>query len=427
MSSINPGPVPDPIVFPDYRLRRPLRVLSTPSLLAPYLPAILKSGPPALVQRIIAILLLFNIRSFPLFWHIRVFLPAVWARFKARPSIHPLLPWISSSKHATTQPGTSPALRLDALPLGKDIFNDVETYTCRAWPDDCDWNLHVSNSAYSRALDYARMSFLSSRILRFHFDGGWMALGGAALTFHKEIPFMAKYEIRMQVASWDDKWFYVLARFVSPAKGHARTRQAGVRKRSRSAQNLKAMLIDVAQPQGKPPVRPPKPDEEQEAGLQEGEVEQSLEGRTIYATAVSRYCFKSGRRTIPPWLVVATSGYGTFASTRSNWERAEGLRRNILSREQAKYQSKHGKAMPRDGIIEGGGHRKAGIMSVYDPARAEGVGKEDNRGLGAWQDKASWNLGEFEERRLRGLEEVRTIVGGVLPSSGSAALSISRS
>lgn len=46
----------------------------------------------------------------------------------------------------------------------------------------------------------------------------------------------------------------------------------------------------------------------------------------LYCTAVSRYVFKSGRKTIPPWLVIATSGYGTYASTRANWDK---VRANI--------------------------------------------------------------------------------------------------
>jgi len=34
-----------------------------------------------------------------------------------------------------------------------------------------------------------------------------------------------------------------------------------------------------------------------------------------------RYCFKAGRKTIPPWFAIATSGYGTYASTRTNWDK----------------------------------------------------------------------------------------------------------
>jgi len=33
-----------------------------------------------------------------------------------------------------------------------------------------------------------------------------MALGGAALAFHKEIPALSKFEVKMNVEAWDDKW-----------------------------------------------------------------------------------------------------------------------------------------------------------------------------------------------------------------------------
>lgn len=130
------------------------------------------------------------------------------------------------------------------------------------------------------------------------------------------------------------------------------------------------------------------------------------------------YCFKSGRKTIPPWFVIATSGYGAYASTRSNWERAESLRREVQARASAKHLQEKGTPLPRDGYLNEGSHRKHGILTFYDPARPEGAGKEDDRGLGAWQDKSSWHLSEFEERRLEGLEELKKL-GAVLPSAST--------
>lgn len=126
-------------------------------------------------------------------------------------------------------------------------------------------------------------------------------------------------------------------------------------------------------------------------------------------------CFKSGRKTIPPWFIVATSGYGAYASTRSNWERAESLRREVQSRAAEKHKQEKGTALPRDGYLNEGSHRQFGLLTLYDPSRPEGAGKEDERGLGAWQDKSSWHLSEFEERRLKGLEELKEL-GALLPS-----------
>lgn len=52
------------------------------------------------------------------------------------------------------------------------------------------------------------MTHLSDRFLQMHFDGGWMALGGAAFSFHAEIPALSPYEVHMSVGGWDEKWIY---------------------------------------------------------------------------------------------------------------------------------------------------------------------------------------------------------------------------
>lgn len=140
-------------------------------------------------------------------WHIRVFSNAIIMREKCRPSVHPLLFWIRSNKVITTTPGVSPRLRLDAIPIGKDVFTDKDIMKFRANFDDCDWNMHLSNSSYAKVLDYNRISFLASRFMRAHFDGSHFALGGAAYIFHAEIPILAKYQVETSIGSWDDKWF----------------------------------------------------------------------------------------------------------------------------------------------------------------------------------------------------------------------------
>ncbi|PWN36733.1 uncharacterized protein FA14DRAFT_112436, partial [Meira miltonrushii] len=332
---------------------------------------------PPWIKAILVSLVLINIKSFPLLWHIRVLGAAVISRNRARPSVHALLPWIRSNKYPTTSPGITPRLRLDQVPLGRDIFTDRFSMILRATPDDCDWNGHMSNSSYPRSLDHPRIAFFSSRFLRVHFDGGHWALGGSNFIFHREIPFMAKYEVECSIGGWDEKWFYIVARFMSPSKPTP-TRSSVVR--SKSAQNLKKLL---------------------------GE-------RTLYCTSVSRYCTKAGRKTIPPWFVVATSGYGTFASTRTNWDKSENLRRNTLARAKADYEAKTGKAMPRDAFVMGSGYRKGGILYAYDPARKPND-LSDERGLGSLQDPQSWHLAEWEERRLKGLELIKTLGGLAQP------------
>lgn len=89
--------------------------------------------------------------------------------------------------------------------------------------------------------------------------------------------------------------------------------------------------------------------------------------------------------------MIATSGYGTYASTRTNWDKAEHLRRNILARTKADYQEQHGRPLPRDNLILGSGYRRGGILKAYDPSRKQND-SSDESGLGARQDQSSWHL-----------------------------------
>lgn len=75
---------------------------------------------------------------------------------------------------------------------------------------------------------------------------------------------MSNYVIEICVDSWESKWLNVVARFKTPAH---------------------------------------------------------YSKQVVYCTAVSRYVTKSGRKTIPPWFVFATSGYGVEEETRKNWEK----------------------------------------------------------------------------------------------------------
>lgn len=171
----------------------------------------------------------------------------------------------------------------------------------------------------------------------FQFDGGWLALGGSSYHFHKELPALSKYEIHMSVSSWDQKWLYLTAKFVSVSNKPKRHRRK--LSQTRSAQNLMMLAKEVVTPAHdveKMKKLEKEKDEklgkieaetenEEDAGREEVE-KNSIEGRTLYCTAISRYCFKSGRKTIPPWLVICSSGYGQRPSTRENWDKVSCIR-----------------------------------------------------------------------------------------------------
>ena len=185
-----------------------------------------------------------------------------------------------------------------------------------------------------------------------------------------------------------------MAQFRSPSSQHSLTK-------SKSFQNLKYIARDVMTDPRKggaapPPI--PKPSEKES----EGKSKQPI----IYCTAISRYCFKVQRRTLPPWFVIATNGHGRFASTRDNFDRAEKLRVRYLAVAREKLNSRSGssgrRSLARDGFLQGSGNSAHGIASKFHEAADRG---DD------WTQPEYWQLGEFEETRLQGLEGLQGTAG----------------
>lgn len=325
----------------------------------------IRINPPTWLRVLFGLLVITNIRSTPFAWHIRVLFPAFQAVFRARN-------WLSRAKpEHLTIPEIKPQVKLHTLPIGKDIFQDISSHNLIATLDECDWNGHLSNSSYSRSLDYTRMAHNSPRFLKMYYDGGWVALGGSGFNFHREIPMLARYTIHMSLEAWDDKWLYVVGRFVAPAKNN--------RKNAASASTPKNAITEMVN-----------------------------DGETLYCTSISRYVAKSGRRTIPPWLTIATSGYGTQANTRSNWQKAEKLRAYYLNKERNAYLEKTGKKTI-SAKVEAKLIKKAALLRQFR-LESERQGTEEE----AWMHKAYWHTDEWEERRKQGLQRLGISVG-ILP------------
>jgi len=328
----------------------------------------IRVNPPTWLRVLLGLLFVTNIRSTPFAWHIRVLSPAFKAVLVARN-------WLRRTrKQGYTTAAIKPQLKLAALPIGKDVFQDTSWHDFIATLDECDWNGHLSNSSYSRSLDYTRMAHNSPRFLKMYYDGGWVALGGSGFSFHREIPMLARYTIRMSLEAWDDKWLYVVGRFIAPAKGS--------NKKLPSAPAKTDAINEMVQP-----------------------------GEMLYCTSFSRYVCKAGRRTIPPWLMIATSGYGTQDSTRSNWEKAEKLRAYYLDKERKTFLEKTGKKSI-SAKVEAKLTKKAALLRQYR-LESEREGTEEE----AWMSKSYWETDEWETRRKQGLERLGVSVG-ILPEVG---------
>ncbi|PCH42824.1 hypothetical protein WOLCODRAFT_138078 [Wolfiporia cocos MD-104 SS10] len=313
------------------------------------------------------LLFLVNIRSWPLAWHIRVFHPATVLRFRF------LLLRLSLIFKPRNVRQRIRAQWLGALsPVGQNPLDLVETWKGWASPDDCDFNLHLSNSCYAKNLDSARLQHALKCFPTLFRAGGWMALGGTHYNFLREIPILARYQVRLSIGSWDNKWIYIVARYVSHSK-KKRTTAASASNPSarllsapptkpthRAAMSSISSIASIAsepdfdgqflggpgaapypvvhtpgtpesQPEDTPaprdgpptPTSPTFPNADSAPLLAEKLHEHANghahrrapapahvepDGATLHCVAVSKLCFKIGRITVPPALVLASEG-----------------------------------------------------------------------------------------------------------------------
>ncbi|OJJ66021.1 hypothetical protein ASPBRDRAFT_138824, partial [Aspergillus brasiliensis CBS 101740] len=112
-----------------------------------------------------------------------------------------------------------------------------------------DFNIHKSNSTYITDLDVSRAHLSGLLFGPFFLQNTFsmrcnLIVSAIACTFHREIKPFQPYEICTRVASWDDKWIYMVTHFVD----NSTTEQT----------------------------------------------------KTVFASAVTRMVFKRGRLTVPP-------------------------------------------------------------------------------------------------------------------------------
>ncbi|KAF8147820.1 hypothetical protein B0H34DRAFT_669212, partial [Crassisporium funariophilum] len=169
---------------------------------------------PSVAKLLVCLLFLLNIRSWPLAWHFRVFRPVFARRFQHL--------WLRI-RMILQSPATKLRMEekwLDSIaPVGQNPLKMVVPYKTWASLDDSDFNGHLSNSSYCKILDSARFKAAVDMFPMFFPTGGWMALAGTHCYFVREIPMLSSYEIRTSIAAWDQKWIYVLSKFVRKSDG----------------------------------------------------------------------------------------------------------------------------------------------------------------------------------------------------------------
>lgn len=194
--------------------------------------------------------------------------------------------------------------------------------------------------------------------------GGWIALAGTHYHFIREIPMLKAYEARTSIVAWEQKWvrffppcarihsnllihqFYVLHKFVRKptkkeaaqiAKQAARTSSAEKAKEREATDNapihpqimaLRMPVVDdvtgsspdpsatgTPNPSSSSSLNPPTSTQTTLSAAAAGLVSSALanggleeDGSILHTIVISQCCFKIGRITVPPALVLAANG-----------------------------------------------------------------------------------------------------------------------
>ncbi|KAF5362666.1 hypothetical protein D9758_009633 [Tetrapyrgos nigripes] len=279
----------------------------------------------SIVKLLLGLLMALNIRAFPLVWHFRAIRPVLYAGINYQ---------ILRIRHLfSDQRVKEIALEnwMDSItPIGSHPFQYSISFRSFASIDESDYNLHMSNSSYAKAMDCVNLKATMSLFPQFLRVGGLIRLAETHFQFVQEIPILANYEIRLTIGAWDEKWLLVVGRFVSKKKQEKK-------KESSSPSNSSSASSDSHPPS--PPARPPRvptpspttlfnpritrkgeyslrtPDPEEMGRKTDLKAlaakmlsSEEPDGAVLHTVTLTRICFKLGRITVPPAIILATNG-----------------------------------------------------------------------------------------------------------------------
>jgi len=255
------------------------------------------------------------LRSFPFAWHFRVFAPLFRIRWHAL-----LLHLRTLLKSRADRQRETEGFLVGLCPVGKNPMEFVTVYRSWASLDDCDFNGHLSNSSYAKALDMSRFKLATASFPLFFSAKGWMALAGTNFTFIREIPMFAKYEVRLSVVAWDNKWIYVGSRFVTHSKQKPKNQQSkndDTPHERLFSTSLRTPASGLATPLPTSTNTTPATNTNADATMKAlaglGLRQTEPDGATLHCISISQCCFKHGRITVPPAIVLASHGLSVSA------------------------------------------------------------------------------------------------------------------
>ncbi|KLT38660.1 hypothetical protein CC85DRAFT_289317 [Cutaneotrichosporon oleaginosum] len=263
---------------------------------------------PKPIKLLFLLLVFLNSSSFPFLWHIRV-----W--------VHPIKAWLAAKVLGHRRYWIGWRRKYEAM--GGLANMRVKSWR-RALFDDCDYNLHLSNSAYAKSSDANKMKFCIDAFAPCFVTGIHMALGASHWQYMREVPMGSNYLMETRIGGWGDKWIHCVTEFVIyPGK------------------SKKARKPDVAdKPTALPHIDIPSsgtdsgidtPENGYANGSANGSAngvahkpttvshdelmkrlmlkarEPRADGGIVTCIAVTDYCFKQGRITVPPRIAMHMS------------------------------------------------------------------------------------------------------------------------
>lgn len=102
-------------------------------------------------------------------------------------------------------------------PLG--LLDTCRTYM-RVWPTDLDLLMHMNNGIYLSLMDLARVDLMvrAGGFKKFRREGIYPVLASEAIRFRASLKLGQKFFIETRVAGWDDKYVYLVQKYISKGK-----------------------------------------------------------------------------------------------------------------------------------------------------------------------------------------------------------------
>ncbi|KIJ10134.1 hypothetical protein PAXINDRAFT_119631 [Paxillus involutus ATCC 200175] len=258
---------------------------------------------------------LINVCLFPLLWHVRVFLPLAIVRCKYHFSFYK---YILSFKPAAARHHAAVNELESLCPVGANPFTFTVHYKSWASPDDCDFLGHLSNSSYAKVSTPSEYMALRTSSANSQARDVLISQFASHYQFLHEIPLFTRYEINLSIGAWDQKWIYLVCRFTSHSKN---------KRKMKTKQNTSPMLpIDSSASRGIQILTPITPSDSESSDPPSDRITKALaasllaEGPdepTVHCFSISRVCFKIGRITVPPPVLLACEGFSKPPSSGS--------------------------------------------------------------------------------------------------------------